>query len=61
LDAAAGALAAGATVGAVAASIRGRREPTAIAALPAAREEEMLSGLRPASARRLSSPESGGG
>jgi methylmalonyl-CoA mutase N-terminal domain/subunit len=61
VDAAITALSAGATVGAVAAAIRGRGAPTAIAALPAAREEELLDSLRPSSAPIHSSPEAGGG
>ena len=61
VDAAITALAVGATVGAVAAAIRGRGEPTAIAALPAAREEEILDSPRSSGTTPLASPEAGGG
>jgi len=61
LEAATAALAAGATVGAVAAAIRGRSEPTAIAALPAAREEEVLDSPRSSGTTPLASPEAGDG
>jgi methylmalonyl-CoA mutase len=61
VDAAITASAAGATVGAVAAAIRGRGEPTGIAALPAAREEELIESRRLGSAPSHSSPEAGGG
>ena len=61
LEAATAAMAAGATVGAVAAAIRGRDAPTAIAALPAAREEEILDSPRSSGTTPLASPEAGDG
>ena len=59
LDAAIAALAAGATIGAVAAALRGSGEPTRIAALPAAREEAALEGRRGPSGALFPSPEAG--
>ena len=61
VDAAITALAAGATVGAVAVALRGSGAPTAIAALPAAREEEVLDGPRSSGTTSLASPEAGNG
>jgi hypothetical protein len=61
LEAATAALAAGATVSAVAAAIRGRAEPTAIGALPAAREEEVLDSTHSSGTTPLASAEAGDG
>lgn len=61
LDAAIAAMAAGATVGALAAAIRGRGGPTTVPALPAAREEELLEARATAGATRGSEAEAGGG
>jgi methylmalonyl-CoA mutase len=61
LEAAIAAMAAGATLGAVAAAIRGRGEPTAIAPFPAAREEEVFERLRSADRSPDPEPEAGRG
>ena len=61
LDAAVVALAAGATVGSVAAAIRGAGEPTTIAALPATREAEAFERLCGSREPPFSSTEAGSG
>jgi len=61
LDAAIAALAAGATIGAVAAALRGSGEPTRIAALPAAREEAALEGRSGPGEALSPTPEAGRG